>query len=227
MERLVEIVPVLNFLTLRHKQQRPQAHHQQTRYAPSRRSHRDDISTSSTDADVTTAPSEPQTMKAAAASSQHVSRASPRPSTHRSANASSTNASSGGAARFPAHQRISLPLPLILQHLQTSLKNPISKDEATLSIELLARVIASSWCQMVHVGQITAVVLHRGLCPSLSEVEERIGNALSSSSSSFSPVSVSVSVSVSSTCESDPASTPRLDPSASLDSVASSCFSSS
>lgn len=125
LERLFEIIPVLNFLTLRHQ------------------------STLKTPSSITT-----------------------------TTNLAFEPATASAPKALPPPQKFSAPLPMVVQHLQTSLRNPLARDEAERCIDLLAREIAPDWCQHVAVGKIKAVVLRRGRCPSVLEIKERVGLAL-------------------------------------------------
>ncbi|KAI9858427.1 MAG: hypothetical protein M1824_004294, partial [Vezdaea acicularis] len=50
-------------------------------------------------------------------------------------------------------QRVSLPMMSILQHLQNSLRNPISEEEGTECMRILANEIAPEWVTIVTMGK--------------------------------------------------------------------------
>ncbi len=59
----------------------------------------------------------------------------------------------------PTTRKISMLLPTLIQHLQNSLRNPISKEEAERSIRVLANDIAPDWIRVVKMGKMAVVVI--------------------------------------------------------------------
>ncbi|KAI9671892.1 MAG: hypothetical protein M1817_003437 [Caeruleum heppii] len=71
-------------------------------------------------------------------------------------------------------QRTSIPLPNLLQHLQGSLRNPISREEGELCIRLLAQEVAPEWIELVTMGTVIVVVVKKRNRPTDSVINERV-----------------------------------------------------
>lgn len=56
----------------------------------------------------------------------------------------------------------SFTMPTLVQHLQMSLKNPISKEDAISCVRLLATEVAPSWVKIKEVGKVVGVTVWRG-----------------------------------------------------------------
>ncbi|KAI9813227.1 MAG: hypothetical protein M1827_004169 [Pycnora praestabilis] len=76
--------------------------------------------------------------------------------------------------RLPTGNRASFTLPTLLQNLQTSLKNPISKDQGMKCIRLLASEIAPEWIRLITMGKVTGVVVSKGFRPIDLDIKARI-----------------------------------------------------
>jgi hypothetical protein len=50
-------------------------------------------------------------------------------------------------------------MPALVLHLQHSLRNPISKEEAERCVMLLAEKVERDWVRVVQIGRVKAVVL--------------------------------------------------------------------
>ncbi|KAI9849890.1 MAG: hypothetical protein M1837_000104 [Sclerophora amabilis] len=68
----------------------------------------------------------------------------------------------------------SLALLTLVQHLQNSLRNPISTEQGELAVRVLAEEVAPEWVSVVTVGQVVAVVVRRGETPSMVSVRNVI-----------------------------------------------------
>ncbi|KAI9709209.1 MAG: hypothetical protein M1812_007732 [Candelaria pacifica] len=71
-------------------------------------------------------------------------------------------------------QRTSFTLPALLQILQSSLRNPISSEEAELCMRLLAQEVAPGWITVAVMSGVTGVVVQKGRRPDLLEIQARI-----------------------------------------------------
>lgn len=60
------------------------------------------------------------------------------------------------------HGTYSFTMPTLVQHLQMSLKNPISKEDAISCVRLLATEVAPSWVKIKEVGKVIGVTVWRG-----------------------------------------------------------------
>ncbi|MCJ1344984.1 hypothetical protein MMC31_003189 [Peltigera leucophlebia] len=60
------------------------------------------------------------------------------------------------------HGTYSFTMPTLVQHLQMSLKNPISKEDAVSCVRLLATEVAPSWVKIKEVGKVIGVTVWRG-----------------------------------------------------------------
>ncbi|KAI9817033.1 MAG: hypothetical protein M1832_004750 [Thelocarpon impressellum] len=68
-------------------------------------------------------------------------------------------------------QRLSIPMSLLLQHLRTSLVNPIAADEGELAVRILAEDVAPGWVEVVRMGRVVAVVVKRGGKPAEAQLK--------------------------------------------------------
>lgn len=60
------------------------------------------------------------------------------------------------------HGTYSFTMPTLVQHLQMSLKNPISKEDAVSCVRLLATEVAPNWVKIKEVGKVIGVTVWRG-----------------------------------------------------------------
>lgn len=81
---------------------------------------------------------------------------------------SASSASMGG--------RVSFTMAMVLQKLKDSLRLPISKEEATACVRLLAAEVAPEWLRIVVVGGKENIVATMGRAPSSGTVVERVKN---------------------------------------------------
>lgn len=56
----------------------------------------------------------------------------------------------------------SFTMPTLVQHLQTSLRNPIAKDDTVRCVRLLASEVAPAWVSVREVGSVVAVTVRGG-----------------------------------------------------------------
>jgi hypothetical protein len=71
-------------------------------------------------------------------------------------------------------QRISFTLPTVLGKLRDSFKTPMSKEEGTTCVRLLAAEIAPEWVKIVKMGKVEALVVNRDERPGESDIKERV-----------------------------------------------------
>lgn len=71
-------------------------------------------------------------------------------------------------------QTQSFTMPTLVQHLQMSLRNPISKDDAVRCIRLLAEIVPE-WVGVREVGKCVGVTVRRGGAIGRDEVDRRVG----------------------------------------------------
>lgn len=76
------------------------------------------------------------------------------------------------------HGTYSFTMPTLIQHLQMSLKNPISKEDALSCVRLLATEVAPSWVKIKEVGKIVGVTVWRGGRMKRDELVRRIEELL-------------------------------------------------
>ena len=76
------------------------------------------------------------------------------------------------------NQVFSFTMPTIVQHLQMSLRNPISKDEAMKCVGLLAEEIAPSWIGLRRIGKFNGVTIRRVKGMSRDEITEKVRDAM-------------------------------------------------
>ena len=72
----------------------------------------------------------------------------------------------------------SFTMPTVVQHLQMSLRNPVSKDEAVRCIELLAEVIAPEWVGVRDIGKLKGVTVKGASGVGREEMGRRITEAM-------------------------------------------------
>lgn len=75
-------------------------------------------------------------------------------------------------------QKISFTLPTLVQNLQNSLRNPISKTESELCIRLLAEDVAPEWVGLLRMGKVAGVVVNRGAQPASSDMKRRLADCM-------------------------------------------------
>ncbi|KAL8783102.1 MAG: hypothetical protein Q9213_004859 [Squamulea squamosa] len=56
----------------------------------------------------------------------------------------------------------SFTMPMVVQHLQMSLRNPIEKEEAVRAVKLLAEEVAPGWVGVKEVGKLVGVTVRKG-----------------------------------------------------------------
>ncbi|KAF7880240.1 uncharacterized protein EAF01_012001 [Botrytis porri] len=74
-------------------------------------------------------------------------------------------------------QRISFTMPTLVGKLKDSFKTPISKDEATTVVRLLAVEIAPEWVQLAKIGKMEAVIFDREKKILEESVKDRVKKA--------------------------------------------------
>ncbi|MCJ1227342.1 hypothetical protein MMC12_003997 [Toensbergia leucococca] len=72
----------------------------------------------------------------------------------------------------------SFTMATLVQHLQMSLRNPVSKDEAVRCMRLLAMEVAPEWVGVREVGRVVGVTIRRGAMVGRREMAERIRGLL-------------------------------------------------
>ncbi|MCJ1232834.1 hypothetical protein MMC14_000788 [Varicellaria rhodocarpa] len=73
---------------------------------------------------------------------------------------------------------ISFTMPTIVQHLQASLRNPISKDEAMRCVRLLAGEITPEWVSVKDIRKVHAVMVRKGNGVEREDIRVRVKDAL-------------------------------------------------
>lgn len=76
------------------------------------------------------------------------------------------------------HGTYSFTMPTLVQHLQMSLKNPISKEDAVSCVRLLATEVAPSWVKIKEVGKVVGVTIWRAGRMGREEVAGRVEELL-------------------------------------------------
>ncbi len=76
-----------------------------------------------------------------------------------------------------ALQTHSFTMPTLVQHLQMSLRNPISKEEAVRCVRVLAEVVPE-WVGVREVGRLVGVTMREGGRCGREDVEKRIAETL-------------------------------------------------
>jgi hypothetical protein len=95
-----------------------------------------------------------------------------------SANSSSYSSLSASASPVSEGKKLSFTLPALVQTLQNSLRNPISKAEAELCVVLLAGEVAPEWVRVVRCGKVVGVVVSAGKGLGMGEVRGRVSGLL-------------------------------------------------
>lgn len=70
--------------------------------------------------------------------------------------------------------RVSFTMPVLMQKLKDSLRLPISKEEGTTCVRLLAAEVAPEWLRIVKIGAKENVVITTMMTPSVGAVAERV-----------------------------------------------------
>ena len=86
----------------------------------------------------------------------------------------SRSAHDGAAAPRAGLQTFSFTMPTLVQHLQMSLRHPISKDEAVRCVRLLAEEIVPGWVGVREVGKMLGVTIRGAKGFGREEVRGRI-----------------------------------------------------
>lgn len=76
-----------------------------------------------------------------------------------------------------AKARITLSMPAMVQQLQQSLRNPISREEVEQCLGLMASEITPGFVRVVESGAVKAVVVCRGARVGVEELRERVAKA--------------------------------------------------
>jgi hypothetical protein len=74
-------------------------------------------------------------------------------------------------------QRISFTVPNVLGKLRDSLRTPMSKEEGTTCVRLLASEVAPEWVQIVKMGKVEALVVNLDARPTELDIKERVKRA--------------------------------------------------
>ncbi|KAF2267724.1 hypothetical protein CC78DRAFT_576726 [Lojkania enalia] len=69
------------------------------------------------------------------------------------------------ASKGPGSMRVSFSIASLLQSLQSSIRTPISKEEALKCVEVLASEVAPGYVSIVRMGTISSVVINHGMRP--------------------------------------------------------------
>lgn len=75
---------------------------------------------------------------------------------------STSNSHSEPSLQTGSCRTYSYTMPSIVQHLQTSLRNPIAKDDAVRCVRLLASEVAPEWVRVREVGKVVGVTVRKG-----------------------------------------------------------------
>lgn len=73
--------------------------------------------------------------------------------------------------------RVSFSSQMMIQHLQNSLRNPISKEEAERCIGLIANEVAPSFVSLIQTGNVRGVVVKRQGRPTNVQLRQSLQNA--------------------------------------------------
>ena len=73
--------------------------------------------------------------------------------------------------------RCSFSMPIMIQQLQQSLRNPISKEEVERCLELMATEITPGFVKLVRTGAVTGVVVTKGGKFGLAQLRQRVQSA--------------------------------------------------
>jgi hypothetical protein len=80
--------------------------------------------------------------------------------------------------RSPNAQRVSFPLDLLRSKLKDSSRTPISHEDATVTVQLIASEVAPEWLAIVRVNCQTKVLCMLAMQPSKAALEERVAALL-------------------------------------------------
>ena len=72
----------------------------------------------------------------------------------------------------------SFTMPTLVQHLQNSLRNPISKDEVERCVTLLAKEVAPNWIRARRIGKVVGLIVDRSGAVGRDEMKRRVSRAL-------------------------------------------------
>lgn len=89
--------------------------------------------------------------------------------------------SSGSKTQNPNRvevQTFSFTLPTLVQHLQNSLRHPISRDEVERCVDLLTGEVAPGWIRARRVGKVLGLTVDRGGAVGREEMGLRVERAL-------------------------------------------------
>lgn len=89
--------------------------------------------------------------------------------------------SSGSKTQNPNRvevQTFSFTMPTLVQHLQTSLRNPISKDEVERCVTLLVEEVAPSWIRAGRIGKVVGITVVRSGAVGRDEMRRRVSKVL-------------------------------------------------
>lgn len=84
----------------------------------------------------------------------------------------------GDTAAREGRKSFTFTMPTVVQNLQMSLRNPISKDEAVRCVRLLAGEVAPEWVSVREVGKVNGVTVRSHMGLGREEVLERVRKAL-------------------------------------------------
>ncbi|KAI9738189.1 MAG: hypothetical protein M1834_008687 [Cirrosporium novae-zelandiae] len=87
---------------------------------------------------------------------------------------SSSSASDPLGTGRATDRKISYTMPALLQTLEKSLRNPMSKEEGERCLRLLAEELTPDWIQLVLLGKIKGVVLNKSRQPSREVIKARL-----------------------------------------------------
>ena len=73
--------------------------------------------------------------------------------------------------------RCSFSMPVVIQQVQQSLRNPISKDEVERCLDLMAGEITPGFLRLVRSGAVTGVVVTKGGKVGLEQLRQRVQSA--------------------------------------------------
>ena len=76
-----------------------------------------------------------------------------------------------------SQQRISFTISTLLGKLRDSCKNPISKEEGTACVRLLASELTPDWVRLVRMGSVDALVVNPDCRPTELDIKERVKRA--------------------------------------------------
>ncbi|MCJ1254047.1 hypothetical protein MMC24_001861 [Lignoscripta atroalba] len=86
-----------------------------------------------------------------------------------------------GTGENDCFRKVSFTMSTLVQHLQMSLRNPISKDEAVKCVNLLAEEVAPEWLGVREIGKVVGVTVRVTRSVGKEEMVGRIQRALEKS----------------------------------------------